>query len=141
MKAITIWQPYAQAIAMGLKQYETRSWATKHRGMMAIHASIRPLSLQDRQLAEKYDLVENLQYGKIVAIGVLEDCVLITDELIAQMPRQEIDFGDWRPGRYAWKIGSVQPIELAEKILGKQGLWNWGENSDNVNYLPIMRRI
>lgn len=141
MKAITIWQPYAQAIALGLKQYETRSWATKHRGILAIHASVRPLSSQERQLAEKYNLNDTLQYGKIVSTAVLEDCFLITDELIAQMSWQEVDFGDWRPGRYAWKLGGIQPIEMREKILGKQGLWNWDEKSANVCYLPIMRRI
>lgn len=76
-----------------------------------------------------------------MASAVLEDCVLITDELIAPMPRQEIDLGDWRPGQYAWKLGRTQPIQLVEKILGKQGLWNWDENSANVTYLPIIRRI
>ena len=43
MKAITIWQPYAQAIALGLKKFETRSWPTKYRGKLAIHASLKPL--------------------------------------------------------------------------------------------------
>ncbi len=28
MKAITLWQPWASLIAIGAKQYETRSWAT-----------------------------------------------------------------------------------------------------------------
>ena len=29
MKAITIWQPWAEFIAAGVKHNETRSWATK----------------------------------------------------------------------------------------------------------------
>jgi hypothetical protein len=41
MKALTVLQPYAQLIAVGAKQYETRSWATKHRGPTAIHAGKR----------------------------------------------------------------------------------------------------
>ena len=32
MKAITIWQPWAEFIAAGVKHNETRSWATKYRG-------------------------------------------------------------------------------------------------------------
>lgn len=38
MKAITLWQPWASLIACGAKKFETRSWATRHRGLIAIHA-------------------------------------------------------------------------------------------------------
>ena len=37
-KAITIRQPWAGLIAVGEKIYETRSWPTKYRGPIAIHA-------------------------------------------------------------------------------------------------------
>lgn len=42
MKAITIWQPWASSIVSGAKSYETRSWATKYRGPIAIHAAKKP---------------------------------------------------------------------------------------------------
>lgn len=38
MKALTVRQPYAQLLAIGAKQYETRPMSTKHRGPIAIHA-------------------------------------------------------------------------------------------------------
>ena len=38
MKAITIKQPYATLIAEGLKEYEFRTWKTKYRGDILIHA-------------------------------------------------------------------------------------------------------
>lgn len=38
MKAITIKQPWATLIALGEKRFETRSWQTKYRGPIAIHA-------------------------------------------------------------------------------------------------------
>lgn len=38
MKAVTISQPFATLVALGAKTLETRSWATKHRGDLAIHA-------------------------------------------------------------------------------------------------------
>lgn len=41
MKALTIWQPWASLIACGAKRYETRSWATKYRGPIAIHAAMK----------------------------------------------------------------------------------------------------
>jgi len=39
MKAISLWEPWATAIAIGAKKIETRSWATSYRGPLAIHAA------------------------------------------------------------------------------------------------------
>ena len=38
MKVITIKQPFASLIAEGLKEYEFRTWKTKYRGEILIHA-------------------------------------------------------------------------------------------------------
>lgn len=40
MKALTIWQPWASLLACGAKRYETRSWPTRYRGPIAIHAAM-----------------------------------------------------------------------------------------------------
>ena len=39
MKAFTLTQPWASLIALLLKTFETRSWKTKYRGPLLIHAS------------------------------------------------------------------------------------------------------
>ena len=41
MKALTLMQPWASLVAIGAKGIETRSWSTKYRGPLAIHASKR----------------------------------------------------------------------------------------------------
>ncbi len=41
MKALSLHQPWASLIAEGVKTIETRSWATKYRGPLGIHASKR----------------------------------------------------------------------------------------------------
>lgn len=41
MKALTLYQPWATLVALGVKTIETRSWATKYRGPLAIHAGAR----------------------------------------------------------------------------------------------------
>ena len=38
MRAITIQQPWASLIMAGIKTVENRTWATSHRGRLAIHA-------------------------------------------------------------------------------------------------------
>ncbi len=40
MKCLTLWQPWATLVAVGAKQFETRSWPCHHRGPLAIHASM-----------------------------------------------------------------------------------------------------
>jgi len=35
MKALTLYQPFASLVALGLKQVETRSWRTSYRGPLA----------------------------------------------------------------------------------------------------------
>ena len=123
MKTLTIWQPYAQAITLGLKTYETRSWPTKHRGKIAIHASIKPLSKERELLSEKYG-IKNFSFGEIVIIADLTDCILMTEDFIKSQPQPEIDFGDWQPGHYAWKLENIEVLENPIKVSGKQGLWN-----------------
>lgn len=138
MKAMTLWQPYAQAIALGLKKYETRSWATRHRGPIAIHASMQKMKRAYQYLVDKYN-IEHLACGEIIVIADLTDCILMTPEFIAAQDPTETDFGDWQPGRYAWKLENVRVLECPARVSGKQGLWNYaipGENND----APVITR-
>jgi hypothetical protein len=41
VRALSLWQPWASLVAEGIKTIETRSWGTRHRGPLAIHASKR----------------------------------------------------------------------------------------------------
>lgn len=124
-KAITIWQPYAAAIACGLKRYETRGWATKYRGPLIIHASMRQLNSVGRELAEKYNILLNAhQTGEFIAICDIVDCIEITAEFIEKQSETEKNFGIWAVGRYAWKLENVRPLPRGIKSRGYQGLWN-----------------
>src|SRR5690606_18387977 len=125
MKAITIHQPWATLIAIGAKRFETRSWATKYRGPLAIHAAkkidvgacredvIRPV------LAEYGYHVDNLPTGAIVAVSTLKDCIKSvetwTDGYVlengAYVYSPEYEFGDFKPGRFAWELTDVKQIE------------------------------
>ena len=44
IKAITLHQPFASLVAWGEKTIETRSWSTKHRGLLAIHSAKKILN-------------------------------------------------------------------------------------------------
>ncbi len=42
MKVLTLHQPWASLVALGVKTIETRSWSTAYRGPLAIHAGVKP---------------------------------------------------------------------------------------------------
>jgi len=45
MKALTIKQPWAQLIIEGLKDIENRTWQTKFRGRVYVHAAQKPVPM------------------------------------------------------------------------------------------------
>ena len=63
MKAITLHQPWASAIALGRKTYETRSQPTRYRGLLAIHAG---KTTDYVPLAD----IRRLPFGAIVAVAL-----------------------------------------------------------------------
>lgn len=128
MKALTILQPWASLIAAGAKKIETRSWATKYRGPIAIHAGKALPQIGYDMLcdgpAEEILRNEIIEYGKVIAIAELVDCIEMTDKWIANLPSLEFDFGFYDAGRYAWILENVRPIEPIP-AKGKQRLWEW----------------
>ena len=136
MKAITIWQPYASAIAVGLKRYETRSWPTKYRGPLAIHAAKRSLSEEDydelllpltRYGRNKMPAHSELAFGCVIVVAELRDCLKMNRELIGRVSDNDRIFGDWRTGRYAWRLSNPRPLVRPAPAKGLQGFWSWTE--------------
>lgn len=130
MKAITLWQPWASLIAWGEKRYETRSWGTVYRGDIAIHAG---LHLEKNvvfwhTIHRDYDLI-NVPLGMIVAIARLEHVIRIDRGLIAREFEKELTVGEWRPGRWAWYLTDIRPLDEPVPARGKQGLWNWNPST------------
>lgn len=141
MKAITVWQPWAGALAAGIKENETRSWPTKYRGPIAIHAAAKPIQhtwtdlysteaareVISRRLGlpEIFDGPQTFPMGCILATAELVDCIKITPEFIATLTPDELALGDYTLGRYAWKMANVERLPDPVQASGKQGLWNW----------------
>ncbi len=130
MKAITLHQPWAWLIAEGLKRYETRSWPTRYRGPLAIHAGKRPVRVRELHhyivdvLEERsHTDLSPLPFGAVICIVDLVDCIP-TDKLQRGMGSLQWAFGNFAPGRFAWKLENVRKIEPVV-INGARGLWEW----------------
>ena len=118
MKAITIWEPYASAIAKGIKKFETRSWKTNYRGTIAIHASLKKINNKHLILAKQCK-IEDLKYGTIVAIAEITDCIFMTKQFISTQTPLERQLGNWTEGNYAWKLENIRVVNSTLLIRGK----------------------
>lgn len=133
---LSLWQPWATLIAIGAKQYETRSWATRYRGRIAIHAAKRMERDQVTLLTTRpfrqvlhaagISLPSELPVGAFLATCRLVDCVR-TEAIVDQLSEQERAFGDYSPGRYAWKLDDLVPLAVPLPARGQQGLWDCTE--------------
>ena len=78
MKAISIRQPWAWLIVHGVKDIENRTWKTKFRGPVLIHASKKiDKAGYSRLIEEGVSLppIEDLQLGGIIGKAEIVDCV------------------------------------------------------------------
>lgn len=129
MKALSVSQPWATAIASGLKKIETRSWAPAYRGRLVIHASARNTFYFDRQAYEViYNLMPsaNFEHGAIVAVATLFACVR-TEEIRDGISERERLLGDYSDGRWAWLLHHVLWVDPVP-CKGKLGLWTLPED-------------
>ena len=131
MRAISLWQPWASAVALGNKRIETRHWATKYRGPLAIHAAKRWGSEQ-RAFARVEKALGRLPgripLGAIVAVCRLVDCVP-TEDLMAQrdafgLRAVERLYGNYEPGRFGWILEDIRPLPEPIGFVGKQSFFS-----------------
>lgn len=150
MKAISLWQPWASAIALGAKGIETRSWSTPYRGPIAIHAAKRcvkeelfEMSCQREWCAAlgwafEYDAQwERLPFGAIVAVCDLVDCRPIESFTLGEIERAQMRHGisgEWTErqmgdftvgaGRFGWVLSGIRALAFPIPYRGAQGLFD-----------------
>lgn len=145
-KVLSLWQPWASLIALSEKQYETRSWRTSYSGPLVIHAAKKWDAENGavwcrspfRVVFEKHGYQPGamipvgmtaidatpLPRGAAICIADLTDCIPV-DRIRHELSAQELAFGNYGPGRYAWKLENVRVFALRIPMRGRQGLWGW----------------
>ena len=102
MKALSLTQPWASAIAHQIKRYETRSWPTSYRGELCIHAS-KGFPKWAREFADieslRFPQLDELPLGMIVGVCDLTACYQ-TATLAPTLSYVEDHWGDYAPGRF-----------------------------------------
>lgn len=128
MKALTVRQPWATAIALGVKCVETRAWRTQYRGRIAIHAA-KGMPRSNREFATKEQrrglLPEGaLPLGVVVCTARIADCIP-AEEAVRMICATEKRYGDYSTGRWAWLLEDVRALKRPVPARGALGLWEW----------------
>jgi hypothetical protein len=158
MKALSLLQPWATLIAIGAKSIETRTWKTPYRGPIAIHAS-KGFPPWCRQLACSVEpfrsvlpahglTIETLPCGAILATATLARIVPVDFVMSAggaihfqydkgkprdvTISEDELAFGDYSPGRFAWVLIDVRPLAQPISMRGSLGLWEWNHEGELI---------
>lgn len=67
----------------------------------------------------------NYPTASVIAICNLIDCIKIDHEFNIFLSANEMAFGDYTPGRYAWRLENVKMLPEPIPTKGHQRLWNW----------------
>ncbi len=126
MKALTICQPYPHLILIGEKHVENRTWPTRYRGPLAIHAGKSRQWLEDGDEERAEAMGRPLVFGAIVATCTLADCLRIVDiengifdDKYPQLRNRAHCFGPW-----CWVLTNVKPLPAPVPWRGAQGLFD-----------------
>lgn len=131
MKVLSIKEPFASLVALGIKKIETRSWKTNYRGEIYIHASLTKDFIKDKRrendllslLPDNYDFKQ----GYIICKAHLKDCIYMDEEFINNIKEDKNEYlcGHYEIGRYAWVLEDVELLDKEIPAKGKLGIWNF----------------
>lgn len=138
MKALTIKQPWASLIAHGVKDIENRTWKTKYRGRIYIHASSPrkfKVDLTDEQAKLIAPVLKSvfdgrMTFGAIIGEVDIVDCVINHPSIWAEKSEtakagnQEF----YKKGSVTWNWVLANAVLYDEPILnvkGKLSFWEW----------------
>lgn len=139
MKALSIWNPHALMLAIGMRRIETRGWQTSYRGRLLIHAAkhwdqrtadecniageqaraVPPENLTDAELR-----MANRPWGElngcVLAVATLSDCIPIPEPCGTEWDKA---WGGFGPGRFGFALSDVRCLSQPVPARGAQGLW------------------
>lgn len=135
MACLSVQQPFASAIILGKKTIELRTWGTRYRGPIAIHAgkswyggvkNIRRASASEfgsiSRAAQRMELpraIEEYPLGAIIGVARLVRCAKFTEESWERLRDQHRSDGVWHPDIVGWQFEDV--VALPEPIYGVRG--------------------
>lgn len=125
MKVLTIKQPWATLIMQGDKRFEFRSWQTKYRGDLLIHAG-KGIDKEAMKRLAKY-LPAEIPFGKILGKVTLVDCVKMCPEFKEMLLKENPDIYTKSSFQenYGWQVENVKVFNEPIDVKGHLSLWEY----------------
>ena len=125
MKVLTIKQPWATLIMQGNKRYEFRSWQTKYRWELLIHAG-KEIDKEAMKRLSKY-LPKELPVEKILGKVTLVDCIKMSPEFKELLLKENRDIYTKSSFQenYGWQVLDVEVFEKQIEVKGHLSLWDY----------------
>lgn len=116
LRALSIRPPWAWAKAHAGKRIENRSWTTRYRGPLAIHAS---LGFKRAEL----ELLQSILHRRIDPAIFERGAILATATLTDVVPLDKCS-SRWAVGPYCWVLRDIRPLKRPIYVTGALGLWD-----------------
>lgn len=140
MKAITLQQPWAGLLVLGVKGCDTRSWNTSYRGRIAVHASAK-ITQEGKDLLDLFCkewpvvFYEGSKAWELcTTIGHVLGTVTIeqTYSTNQRKPSNEVELmlGDYSPNRFWFWCIRPEIYQTPIPASGKMMIWEWDENQE-----------
>lgn len=155
MKTITIKQPWAFLICSGIKDIENRTWPTKFRGRVLVHASAKPFKFKHESDTFTYKQWWNgltydqrvlmqsnsLKSGAIIGSVEIVDCVINHESIWAEKSAiiyDGVHNNDYKK-IYNWVLAN--PVLFAKPITNVKGKLSFWEYDLSVKeYLELANK-
>jgi activating signal cointegrator 1 len=140
--ALSLWQPWAWAVANQRKRFETRGWPCKMRRVIAIHAAAKRFRTGDYGpeftdfLCKELIAPQDLEYGKILALAELTPSVR-TEEIRDRLSDRELAWGNYADGRHALPFSRVFKLPTPIPARGAQRFFSWTVPADIAAQVPF----
>jgi activating signal cointegrator 1 len=150
MKAISLWQPWASLWCSERKVHETRHWRCAHRGWLLVHAAkrfekdFRPDDPIRLILSDKFGehWPANLPTGALIGMVNVVNCQP-TRTSFGDAAANDDDraYGDFTPGRFAWKRDEFRLFDQPIPYRGAQGIFRVPDNLDPYRKWRVATRL
>lgn len=144
LRAISLTQPWASLMAIGVKRNETRSWANNYKGDIAICATKefwrdRVPDYASNALVwlwvhrDKFppandvqELYNHLPFGKVVCVVEKTGCISTNDDNgdDRSLNAMELELGDYSRNRFYYPTQNCRRLTTPIAVRGAQGLFS-----------------
>ena len=108
MKCITVRQPWAWAIVEGLKRIENRTWTTRYRGPLLIHAGVSRAEFKGEAF-KTLDLAASMPFLPPVGELIFGAIIGVVD-LVGVVPLEEVAGEPFASGPLCWLLENPRAV-------------------------------